>query len=240
MKEIVSHTGTYSVKMALGRQIPQFLPMGGKKIKIYYRGIRKMCRKCYRAGHLWNDCKNRQREWVEYVDEFMLNHTLEEQMYGNWIRLVLDWRIRNQDLHEGNKAKVVNQKEYLRGQVEEIKTAMERQKEQESAPASGSKDDKEEHGSANEVESTATGACGAVPVSSPIPTENQVVGDEALSKEELLRKAVMSMTVEELEEIANTKKRGRPKNEDKELKQLSRQVLNRKKSVGGGANQKTA
>ena len=50
----------------------------------------------------------------------------------------------------------------------------------------------------------------------------------------------MSMTVEELEEIANTKKRGRPKNEDKELKQLSRQVLNRKKSVGGGANQKTA
>ena len=77
-------------------------------------------------------------------------------------------------------------------------------------------------------------------MSSPIPTEIQVVGDEALSKEELLRKAVMSMTVEELEEIANTKKRGRPKNEDKELKQLSRQVLNRKKSVGGGANQKTA
>ena len=67
-----------------------------------------------------------------------------------------------------------------------------------------------------------------------------MVGDEAPSKEELLRKAVMSMTVEELEEIANTKKRGRPKNEDKELKQLSRQVLNRKKSVGGGANQKTA
>jgi len=41
-QDFVSHTGTYSVEIALKKQIPQFLPIGGKKIKIYYHGINKM------------------------------------------------------------------------------------------------------------------------------------------------------------------------------------------------------
>ena len=52
-----------------------------------------------------------------------------------------------------------------------------------------------------------------------------------LEKEELLRKAVSGMSIEELEEIVNVKKQGRPKNDDKELRQLSKQELNRKKSA---------
>ena len=54
---------------------------------------------------------------------------------------------------------------------------------------------------------------------------------EETSKEESLRKAVSGMSIEELEEIVNAKKRGRPKNDDKELRQLSKQELNRKKSA---------
>jgi hypothetical protein len=226
-QEIVSHTGTYSVKMALGRQIPQFLPMGGKKIKIYYRGIKKMCRKCYRAGHLWNDCKDKQREWLEYVDEFLLNHTLEEQLYGNWIRLVSDWRVRNQDLHEANKAKVVNQREYLRGQVEEIKTAMERQKEQESAPLSKNRDDKED-------QKTDNTPCGEINIGKVQTKESQE------KKIDALREEVSNMTVEELEEIVSSKKRGRPRKEEKDSKQLSKREQSRKKSISSGPNPKTA
>ena len=48
------------------------------------------------------------------------------------------------------------------------------------------------------------------------------------------------MTVEELEEIVNSKKRGRPKKDEKELRQLSKKELNRKKSISSGPNPKTA
>jgi len=226
-QEIVSHTGIYSVKMALRRQIPQFLPMGGKRIKIYYRGIKKMCRKCYKTGHLWNDCKNRQREWLEYVDEFLLNHTLEEQLYGNWIKLVSDWRVRNQDLHEANKAKVVSQREYLRGQVEEIKTAMERQKEQESASSPMQRADKED-------QQTNNTSGGVINIGKGQTKEGRETRIDALREE------VSNMTVEELEEIVSSKKRGRPRKEEKNSKQLSRGELSRKKSISLGRNPKAA
>jgi hypothetical protein len=224
-QEIISHTGTYSVKMALGRQIPQFLPMGGKKIKIYHRGIIKMCRKCYKAGHLWSECKNRQREWLEYVDEFMLNHNLEEQLYGNWVRLVSDWRMRNQSLHESNKAKVFNQNDYLRQQVEEIKTTMEKQKDRIATPPAASDNGEE----VPQTESS--------PQDKVVSSEGQAEDGEA-KKVDMLRKAVSEMSVEELEEIVSSKKRGRPKNEERELKQLSKKELSKKKSIGNGAIKK--
>jgi len=52
--------------------------------------------------------------------------------------------MRYQHLHEGNKARVINQRDYLRGQVEEIKTEMERQKELESNAPLGVEDGNEE------------------------------------------------------------------------------------------------
>jgi len=240
-QEIVSHTGTYSVKMALTKQIPQFLPIGGKKIKIYYRGINKMCRKCYRAGHLWNDCKNRPREWLEYVDEFMLSHNMEDQLYGNWISLVANWRLRNQHLHEDNKARVINQRDYLRNQVEEIKTAMERQRELESVTPLETEDgggEKSPPGvvAGAEIQKTGSGEDTSRSTEEEGPRDNNVGGRERGNEEQgnldLLRKAVSEMSVEELQEIVNTKKRGRPKNKEKELKQRSKEELRRKASRG--------
>ena len=36
-------TGTYSLKMKLNTPIPNFLPIDGRRIKGYYRGMRKLC-----------------------------------------------------------------------------------------------------------------------------------------------------------------------------------------------------
>ena len=41
--------GTYVVKMKLKKPIPQFLPVSGKKLRIYFNGIQRMCTNCY--GH---------------------------------------------------------------------------------------------------------------------------------------------------------------------------------------------
>jgi hypothetical protein len=46
------------------------------------------------------------------------------------------------------------------------------------------------------------------------------------------------MTVEELEEIVSSKKRGRPRKDEKNSKQLSRGELSRKKSISLGRNPK--
>ena len=59
-------------------------------------------------------------------------------------------------------------------------------------------------------------------------------------KIDALRKEVSNMTVEELEEIVKSKKRGRPKKDEKELRQLSKKELDRKKSISGGPNPKDA
>ena len=40
-------TGNYCVKMRLDRDIPQLLPMWGRRIKIFYVGIQKFCTNCF-------------------------------------------------------------------------------------------------------------------------------------------------------------------------------------------------
>jgi hypothetical protein len=139
-------------------------------------------------------------------------------------------------------AKVVNQREYLRSQVEEIRTTMERQKEQEQATPSVT-------GVGKENQETATSAVPdagrEVPQTSSKPNSESGSGEEQTresqeKKIDALRKEVSNMTVEKLEEIIKSKKRGRPKKDEKELRQLSKKELDRKKSISGGPNPKNA
>lgn len=94
-------TGTYSVKMLLFDQIPQFLPIGGKKIRIYYRGIQKQCTKCFRRGHLRQACENGEG-WLNYVDNFMIRSKFDETYYGRWSDRIDLWRIGNEQAHKQN------------------------------------------------------------------------------------------------------------------------------------------
>ena len=50
-------TGIFSVKMRLGRHIPQFIPVDSRRIKIYNRTIRKLCTNCFQK-HQPQDCTN--------------------------------------------------------------------------------------------------------------------------------------------------------------------------------------
>ena len=80
--------GTYSVKMKLTRQIPQFLPMHSRRIRIYYSGINKLCTNCY-GRHTRRQCRNQKRPWIEYVRDFMFeNDELPEEYYGKWWDIV--------------------------------------------------------------------------------------------------------------------------------------------------------
>ena len=77
-------TGNYWLTMELEKAIPQFLPMFGRKIEIYYRGMEMTCMNCYRNGHRRANCKEEKREWMDYVSEFIEANTFSPEMYGKW------------------------------------------------------------------------------------------------------------------------------------------------------------
>jgi hypothetical protein len=65
-------TGNLSAKMTIKQEIPQFLPMMGRKVRVYYRGITKLCINCYQPGHIKKNCKNSTVGWIDYVQKFKI------------------------------------------------------------------------------------------------------------------------------------------------------------------------
>jgi len=150
LKEIVNHTGTYTAKMALNKPIPHLLPMDGKRIKIYYRGISKLCGNCFRQGHKRETCQRIKRDWLDYLDEFMLNHDFDDDMYGSWIKRIENWRVFKKDLHNANIRRKEEKDQNRAKEVNEINLIREQQKNQNRG--AGEKGDEEVAGS-----STVTG-----------------------------------------------------------------------------------
>jgi len=89
---VVLGTGNLTVKMQLDHPIPQLLPMAGKRVKIYYKGIQKLCTNCLQPGHQKLRCPNARKNWLSYVDHFMLSNELPEELYGKWNDRVEEWR----------------------------------------------------------------------------------------------------------------------------------------------------
>jgi hypothetical protein len=88
-------TGTYSVKMRLNSDLPQFVPIHGKRIRLYYRGIKKLCTNCL-GGHLRKNCSLPKVQWVEYFSDFMSKYDhIPEESYGKWSKIVKKWRAAN-------------------------------------------------------------------------------------------------------------------------------------------------
>jgi hypothetical protein len=76
--------GTYSVKMKLDSDIPQFLPMFGKHIRIYYQSIVKKCSNCF-GPHARKACNQERVTWIQYVSDLMTAHPeIPEDFYGKW------------------------------------------------------------------------------------------------------------------------------------------------------------
>ena len=76
--------GSYQVRMKLKREIPNFIPAAGKKIRISYTGCTFLCSNCFRV-HSRRSCKNEKVMWIHYVKRFMTNNEkLEEDWFGKW------------------------------------------------------------------------------------------------------------------------------------------------------------
>lgn len=89
-------TGKLSIKMEITDPIPQFLPAWGKKIRVYYRGIDKLCLNCYESGHMRSDCTNGRVSWIEYVASFKdAFPQIQQKQYGRWNNVLAAWKATN-------------------------------------------------------------------------------------------------------------------------------------------------
>ena len=68
--------------MKLKKDVPNLVPMYGRKVCISYRGIKKQCNSCF-GPHLRKFCKNERMSLVKYADKFRVrNPYVLEQLYG--------------------------------------------------------------------------------------------------------------------------------------------------------------
>ena len=82
--------GTFSIKMRLKRDIPQLLPMWGKRIRIYHRGVQKLCSNCF-GTHPRRNCRSEKVPWTRYVLNFMEKHPeIPPELYGRWWKVIND------------------------------------------------------------------------------------------------------------------------------------------------------
>jgi hypothetical protein len=64
-----NRSGIYSVKIKLAKDIPQLVPILGRRVKIQYKGIRRMCTNCI-GQHPKQACRSQKLEWVDHVSRF--------------------------------------------------------------------------------------------------------------------------------------------------------------------------
>ena len=66
--------------MRLEHKIPQLIPMNGRRVKIYHKGIDKLCTKCF-GSHRKSECKESIKiDWIDYVKNFM-SMTISQKSY---------------------------------------------------------------------------------------------------------------------------------------------------------------
>ena len=99
-------TGIYSVKMRIARDLPQFVPICGKRIRLYYRDIPKVCTQCF-GRHPRKGCVADKVPWVKYVSDFMDKYAfIPKENYGKWEKIVDEWRASN--VNDANPDSITN------------------------------------------------------------------------------------------------------------------------------------
>ena len=82
--------GTFSIKMRLRRDVPQLLPMWGKRVRVYHRGVQKLCSNCF-GTHPRRNCRSEKVAWTRYVLNFMEKYPeIPSEMYGRWWKVIND------------------------------------------------------------------------------------------------------------------------------------------------------
>lgn len=76
------------IDLLLREHIPELLPIKGRRLRIYYHGIPKLCNNCYVQGHIKRACKEPKVDWTQFVSKLLHSGHFEEEMFGSWIQVL--------------------------------------------------------------------------------------------------------------------------------------------------------
>jgi len=75
----------FEVDVRLSRHMPDQLPIDGKRISFYYPGIKKVCNRCFKCGHIKKECNEPKGKWIDFVHKLYLSNKFTDSMFGKWI-----------------------------------------------------------------------------------------------------------------------------------------------------------
>jgi hypothetical protein len=76
-------TDELEVELKLKKDIPEFLPMYGRKIRIFYIGMKRQCINCYEIGHLKADCPSDKKDWFGYIETLTESEDFDAKLFGD-------------------------------------------------------------------------------------------------------------------------------------------------------------
>jgi hypothetical protein len=79
------NTPKYEIEVTLKEHVPEWLPMYGKKVRIFYHGMPRQCNGCYKLGHLKWECKEDKLNWRSYVFHLRSTGNYEDALFGSWL-----------------------------------------------------------------------------------------------------------------------------------------------------------
>jgi hypothetical protein len=82
-------TDDIEVELKLSKHIPEFLPMFGRKIRIFYTGMQKQCNNCLGLGHLKFECEeDSKKDWFTYIEELIDTGDYDIELFGDWPQII--------------------------------------------------------------------------------------------------------------------------------------------------------
>jgi hypothetical protein len=233
-KGIEMPTGVYSVQMMIKKPIPQFLPMDGKRIKIYHRDIKRMCQNCFSGGHYRAAYPREKVDWMAYVDYFIMESGFEEEMFGKWVSRVNDWQILNGQAHQENM-NFLNRKKAAENARKENLVESRASIAKTLADQSMLVKETTSEAAAEAIRTNETGAADAAKdekkyeqtANPQTEEEGMKDGEEEVEK---MSKGIGELSVEELERELAIRKKGRPSNAGKKEKAAMKKELDKKKA----------
>ena len=89
-----NRSGIYAVQVKLNKPIPQLIPIMGKRLKIQYPGVQRLCTNCF-GRHNKQNCQSRKVTWSEYTNKFKeSNPDFPRELFNRPTRMI------NPDSHE--------------------------------------------------------------------------------------------------------------------------------------------
>lgn len=72
------------MELKLEKHIPEYLPMYGRKIRIFYAGMPKQCNNCLEQGHIKSECESEKKDWFSYIEELISSGEYHIDLFGDW------------------------------------------------------------------------------------------------------------------------------------------------------------